>query len=163
MSKKFIDISIWETKEIQSLSKDAKLLFVYLYTRCDLAGFCRRNDDLFSFQTGIQDVNRVLKELNVLVCEDDSVLWLTSHLYDNCNYPLNSKNPAHKKIIHLFEITTHKQAREFFAELCNTILNNDNTLPYTTKDHRSTIEGPLRNQSLKSGELVHMFNNEVNK
>ena len=74
MSKKFIDISIWETKEIQSLSKDAKLLFVYLYTRCDLAGFCRRNDDLFSFQTGIQDVNRVLKELNVLVCEDGGVL-----------------------------------------------------------------------------------------
>ena len=108
-------------------------------------------------------MNRVLKELNVLVCEDDSVLWLTSHLYDNCNYPLNSKNPAHKKIIHLFEITTHKQAREFFAELCNTIPKNDNTLPYTTKDHRRTIKGPSRNLPLKAGELVQMFNNEVNK
>ena len=114
MSKKFIDRSLWESENFQELTKDAKSLYIYLYTICDLAGFIRRNDSLFEFQTGIKDIGICLNELQGLVYEENRVLWLSNHLSDNSNLPLNPKNNAHKKIIHLFEITKHEEAERFF-------------------------------------------------
>ena len=74
MSKKFIDRGLWESEDFQKLSRDAKSLYVYLYAICDLAGFVKRNDELFAFQTKIKDIAMCLKELKKLVIEEDRVL-----------------------------------------------------------------------------------------
>ncbi len=161
MSKKFIDRSLWDSDDFQDLSRDAKSLYVYLYVICDLAGFVKRNDKLFTFQTGIEDIAMCLKELKKLVIEEDRVLWLSNHLSDNSNIPLNPKNNAHKKIIHLFEIAKHVKAKRFFEGLSNTLHYKDNTLPYSTGEVRTPLEPPNSEDGMKEGEVLKMLKDAV--
>ena len=161
MSKKFIDRSLWESGDFQKLSRDAKSLYVYLYVICDLAGFVKRNDELFTFQTKIKDIAMCLKELKKLVIEEDRLLWLSNHLSNNSNIPLNPKNNAHKKIIHLFEIAKHVEAKRFFEGLSNTLRYKDNTLPYSTGEVRTPLEPPKSEVGMKEGEIIQMYEKAV--
>ena len=74
-------------------------MYVYLYAICDLAGFVKRNDELFTFQTKIKDIAMCLEELKKQFIDEDRILWLSNHLSDNSNIPLNLKKNAHKKNI----------------------------------------------------------------
>ena len=158
MSKKFINPEMWETVEFQNLSKDAKSLYIYLYVKCDIAGFIRLNADLFTFQTKIKDIDHCLKELKDFIQNDNGVLWLSDHLIDNSNFPLNPKNNAHRKIIHLFEVCNHSYAKKYFEGLHITSLYNNNTLLYSTKDDATPLQPPSHNDriGLKPGELLKM-------
>ena len=159
MSKKFINPEIWETIEFQDLSKDAKSLYIYLYVKCDIAGFIRLNADLFTFQTKIKDIDQCLKELKDFIKNDNGVLWLSNHLIDNSNFPLNQKNNAHRKIIHLFEVCNHSYAKEYFEGLHNTLLYNNNTILYSTKEDTTPLQPPSSNaiKGLKEGEFLEMI------
>jgi hypothetical protein len=64
MAKRFIDTEIFQDEWFSDLSKDAKLLWIYIITNCDHAGILKLNYKLIKFQTGIQDIDKSLEELS---------------------------------------------------------------------------------------------------
>jgi hypothetical protein len=63
MSKRFIDTNIFDDSWFMDLSKDGKLLWIYFITKCNHAGILELNLRLISFQTGIENIETVCKEL----------------------------------------------------------------------------------------------------
>jgi len=63
MAKRFISTDMFEDEWFMDLSKDAKLLYIYLFTNCDHAGIIKLNTRLVKFQIGIKDLGNTLKEL----------------------------------------------------------------------------------------------------
>jgi len=63
MAKRFIDTEIFDDPWFMDLSKDGKLLWIYLLTKCNHAGMLDLNFKLCTMQTGIVDVQKVKKEL----------------------------------------------------------------------------------------------------
>lgn len=63
MSKRFIDTGLFDDPWFMDLSKDAKLLWIYMITRCDHAGIIELNKRLVIFQTDIKDLDTLIKEL----------------------------------------------------------------------------------------------------
>lgn len=63
MSKRFIDTELFSDEWFCDLSKDGKLFWVYFITSCDHAGILKLNEKLIKFQTGINTLETVIKEL----------------------------------------------------------------------------------------------------
>lgn len=63
MAKRFIDTGLFDDTWFMNLSKDAKIAWVYLITKCDHAGIIEINEKLFKVQTGVTSWNGVLKEI----------------------------------------------------------------------------------------------------
>lgn len=63
MSKRFIDTGLFDDDWYMDLSKDAKILWLYMITKCSPAGFFKMNEKLCKVQTGITDVKGALKGL----------------------------------------------------------------------------------------------------
>jgi hypothetical protein len=64
MSKRFIDTGLFDDPWFMDLSKDGKLLWIYMITRCDHAGIIELNTRLVKFQTDIKDLSTVIQELS---------------------------------------------------------------------------------------------------
>lgn len=64
MSKRFIDTELFSDDWFCDLSKDGKLFFIYFITNCDHAGILKVNEKLIKFQTGINSLETVSKELS---------------------------------------------------------------------------------------------------
>ncbi len=74
MSKRFIDTGLFEDSWFMDLSKDGKLLWIYMITKCDHAGIIELNKKLLTVQTEIKDFSRVIEELgNRLVTLDEEL------------------------------------------------------------------------------------------
>jgi hypothetical protein len=73
-----IEVDIWESRWFQTLSKDAKYLYLYLLSnpRANICGVYQIMTETIEFQTGLIDVEKILAELTikreVLVIDD----WL---------------------------------------------------------------------------------------
>lgn len=63
MAKRFIDTELFGDEWFSELSQDGKMFFIYYITTCDHAGILRLNRRLCTFQTGINDIERVVVEL----------------------------------------------------------------------------------------------------
>lgn len=63
MAKRFIDTGLFDDQWFMNLSKDAKLLWIYLITKCDHAGIIEINERLIEFQTGIKSFKTTGAEL----------------------------------------------------------------------------------------------------
>jgi hypothetical protein len=63
MAKRFIDTGLFDDQWFSELSQDAKVMFMYYITKCNHAGLFKYNERLIKFQTGIEDPQRVIKEL----------------------------------------------------------------------------------------------------
>lgn len=63
MAKRFIDTGIFDDAWFMDLSKDGKILWLYFITKCDHAGMLTMNIKLCKVQTGISDIQTVIKEL----------------------------------------------------------------------------------------------------
>ena len=64
MAKRFIDTGIFDDTWFMDLSKDAKIAWLYLITKCDHAGIIEINEKLIVLQTGIKSWSTVRQELN---------------------------------------------------------------------------------------------------
>jgi hypothetical protein len=77
MSKRFIDTGIFDDDWFMDLSKDAKLLWLFLITKCDHAGILKLNEKLCKVQTDIKDLDTVIKQLgNRLVRVNDHLYFI---------------------------------------------------------------------------------------
>ena len=63
MSKRFISTDLFSDEWFMDLSKDGKLLYIYLFTNCDHAGIIKLNRKLLKFQTDIKDLDKNIEEL----------------------------------------------------------------------------------------------------
>lgn len=63
MAKRFIDTGLFDDEWFMNLSKDGKLLWIYLITKCDHAGIIEANEKLIEFQTGIESFANTSIEL----------------------------------------------------------------------------------------------------
>lgn len=89
MAKRFIDTNLFSDEWFQDLSKDGKLFFIYFITNCDHAGIVKINKKLIEFQTGIKDIERVIKELgNCLVTVKENVFFMPKFIkFQYPNFP----------------------------------------------------------------------------
>ena len=94
MSKRFIDTALFDDPWFMELSKDAKLLWIYLITRCDHAGIIELNKRLVKFQTDIKDLQSILEELgNRLVTLREDLIFIPKFIsFQYPNFPQSHVN-----------------------------------------------------------------------
>ena len=112
MAKRFIDTNLFDDRWFMDLSKDGKLLWLYLITKCDHAGIIEVNARLIEFQTGIKTYLTVSEELgNRLIHLRDFYYFIPKFIsFQYPNFP-NSKvrqqESAIKRLLE-FNINTEK-------------------------------------------------------
>jgi hypothetical protein len=104
MAKRFIDTGLFEDTWFMELSKDCKLFWVYLFTKCDHAGIIEYNPKLWQFHTGIKSIETVIKGLtNRLVRVNETYFFIPKFLFyqypDFPNSKVRAQNSAIKILI----------------------------------------------------------------
>ena len=89
MAKRFIDTGLFDDSWFMDLSKDSKLLWLYLITKCDHAGIIDFNEKLCKTQTGIENIDEALKGLatRYLRVREQYVFILKFISYQYPNFP----------------------------------------------------------------------------
>jgi len=100
MAKRFTVSDKWENVKFRKYSPDAKLLFLYILDKCDIAGFWEIDLELAAFSIGKNmDWEPVLEELsNSYITVSQGLLWVKNFIYYQGNWPLRDNVPAHKAI-----------------------------------------------------------------
>jgi len=89
MAKRFIDTELFDDPWFMDLSKDAKILWIYLITKCNHAGLIDVNEKLCKFQTGLKSIQTVYKELgNRLVTVKEQLIFIPKFIeFQYPNFP----------------------------------------------------------------------------
>jgi|AntAceMinimDraft_18_1070375.scaffolds.fasta_scaffold16861_3 hypothetical protein len=89
MAKRFIDTELFDDPWFMDLSKDAKILWIYLITKCNHAGLIDVNEKLCKFQTGLKNIQTVYKELgNRLVTVKEQLIFIPKFIeFQYPNFP----------------------------------------------------------------------------
>ena len=89
MAKRFIDTAIFDDEWFLSLSVNGKLFWIYYITKCDHAGLLRLNKKLIEFQTGLDSLETVIKELgNSLQRVNEQLLFCPKYIkFQYPNFP----------------------------------------------------------------------------
>ena len=103
MAYRFSDTLKWQDEWFVDLSSIEKLLFLYLYDNCDIAGFFELSYRKISFDLGCKEaeVKGALKGLNkgVFLSDDGKCLLVKNFIKHQKNLPLNPENKAHIGIL----------------------------------------------------------------
>lgn len=82
MAKRFIDTGLFDDDWFMELTKDAKILWLFFLTKCDHAGILKLNPKLCQLQTGIKDLDEILKQLgNRIVTVSERLYFIPKFLY----------------------------------------------------------------------------------
>jgi hypothetical protein len=89
MAKRFIDTGIFDDPWFMDLSLSGKVFWLYCITKCDHAGILELNEKLCQFQTGIKDIQSVIKGLgNRLIMVKEQYYFIPKFLeYQYPNFP----------------------------------------------------------------------------
>jgi len=100
MAKRFIDTGLFDDTWFMELSKDAKIFWIYCFTKCDHAGIIELNERLFKFQTGLNSLQTVIEQLgNRLVRVNERYFFIPKFIdFQYPNFP-NSNVKAQKSAI----------------------------------------------------------------
>lgn len=96
MAKRFIDTGLFDDEWFSELGQQSKLFWIYYITKCDHAGFMKYNEKLIKFQTGISNVETVLKDFtNRIVRVGEQLLFSPKFIhYQYPNFPDCNFNSA---------------------------------------------------------------------
>ena len=145
MSSRFTETEKWKNRDFRKLSPQAKLLLIYMFDHCDIAGFWEVDLEHAQFCTGINDLEGPFKALASsykLVKKDDlSVIWIKNFLLYQKNWPLNENNTAHRGIIKIL------QSHNSFMDVAVKHLEKK-----TSKPLASTLRAPLKPLSRGTGK-----------
>lgn len=102
MSKRFSETDKWDDVWFRQLSPAAKLAFIFMCDRCDMAGFYELDVEDMAFRTKMPelDILGAVQGLNRGLIQHGKVVWLRNFLRHQKNLPLNPENNAHKHIIY---------------------------------------------------------------
>ena len=104
MSKRFIDTGLFDDSWFMDLSKDAKLLWIYMITKCNHAGIIEINPKLFNLQTGIKSYLTVMKELgNRIITVKEHLFFIPKFIYFQYPEFPNSKVKAQNSAIEILK------------------------------------------------------------
>jgi len=119
MPKRFTDSEKWNDPWFRKLTPTAKLMCLYLYDRCDIAGFWEIDLEAAAFDIGVKnkDILEAMKELERCYEVNGDRIWITRFINFQGNKDLNEQNKAHLGIIRLL------RAREGFSENVSRVLN----------------------------------------
>lgn len=94
MVKRFIDTGLFDDPWFMNLSKDGKIAWLFIITKCDHAGIIQINEKLFKVMTGINSFPKVLKELgNRLVTLRDNYYFVPKFItYQYPGFPKSKVN-----------------------------------------------------------------------
>ena len=127
MPKRFTDSEKWEDPWFRKLPPYGKLMILYLYDKCDIAGFWEIDLEAAAFKIGIshQEALEAIKGLERAYETNGEYIWIKRFVRFQGNKDLNENNKAHLGIIRLL------QAREGFSENVSRVLNGtDLPSPY---------------------------------
>jgi hypothetical protein len=101
MPKRFTITEKWDNKDFRNLSPEAKLLFLYICDKCDIAGFWEIDLAQAAFFLGISgSLDGALQELaNPCPTVTDGILWVKNFVPYQGNWPLQPNAPAHGAIV----------------------------------------------------------------
>lgn len=113
MSFKFTNPDKWNDSWFANLKPEEKLLFIYLYENCDIAGFIEINFKRWSVDIGYTEdrIKGACKGLDrgLIYSTENDCIYIKNYLKHQKNYPLNiEKNPAHRGIYKRFELYSYK-------------------------------------------------------
>ncbi len=136
MAKRFIDTRMFEDEWVCSLSKDAKLFFIYYITTCDHAGILKLNRSLCEFQTKLKSFDTVIQELgNSLVTLKENVFFMPKFIkFQYPNFPQSNvkQQDGALKILFSYGITTEKlNSYLSLSKEFNNSYDNDNVIVVT--------------------------------
>ena len=116
MSKRSTETSKWEDQFFRRLSPTAKLLYWYMWDRCDIAGFWEIDFETAAFCIGEREdrLREAIKELSNRFLTDKKTLWLKTFLKHQKNANLKTNVKPHIGIIR--KIAAHKSLREAVLE-----------------------------------------------
>ena len=103
MAYRYSDTLKWQDEWFVDLTSIEKLLFLYLYDNCDIAGFFELSYRKISFDLGCKEaeVKGALEGLNkgVFISNDGKCLLVKNFIKHQKNLPLNPDNKAHIGIL----------------------------------------------------------------
>jgi len=127
MPKRFTDSEKWEDPWFRKLPPNGKLMILYLYDKCDIAGFWEIDLEAAAFKIGIsqKETLEAIKGLERAYETNGDYIWIKRFVRFQGNKDLNENNKAHLGIIRLLK------AREGFSENVSRVLNGiDLPSPY---------------------------------
>ena len=109
MTRRFTQTEKWDDTWFRSLSPNAKVLYWYIWDKCNIAGFWEIDLEGAKFHTKIskRGIEGAFEELQRGFETNGSYIWLRRFLYHQKNLPLKPENPAHKGILRLIEEYKH--------------------------------------------------------
>lgn len=116
MAKRFIDTGLFDDQWFMNLSKDAKLLWIYLITKCDHAGIIEINERLIEFQTGIKSFKTTGAELgNRLYFVRESYYFIPKYIdFQYPNFPNSRVRQQESAIKILVKYGLFDESKETF-------------------------------------------------
>jgi len=103
MAYRYSDTLKWQDEWFVDLTTIEKLLFLYLYDNCDIAGFFELSYRKISFDLGCKEseIKGALEGLNkgVFISDDGKCLLVKNFIKHQKNLPLNPDNKAHMGIL----------------------------------------------------------------
>lgn len=112
MATRYVDTDRWKKKWFRKMPAGRKLVYMYIFENCDLAGFYEIDEAVMVLQIGLtaSQIQGAIKDLASTLegpCDDSELFWLVDYIKDQRNYPLNPGNRAHASIIRLLESNEH--------------------------------------------------------
>lgn len=103
----------WENPRFRNLSPEEKLMFFYLWERCDNAGFIPHDSDAASFYIGIpvREIQSTWDQLRDNIVIENDWVWVKDFPTSQDNYPIDPENPAHRQIVTLLR-EQHERFRD---------------------------------------------------
>jgi hypothetical protein len=104
MSKRFIDTGLFDDDWFMDLSKEAKILWIYFITKCNHAGILKLNPKLCKVQTGLNDINGIIRQLgNRIITVSEQLYFLPKFIeFQYPGFP-NSKAKAQTSAIEILK------------------------------------------------------------
>jgi len=101
MASRFTQTEKWDDKWFRQLSPNAKVLYWYIWDKCDIAGFWEVDLEGAVFHTKIAEgsIRGAFEELMRGFDEAGGWIWIRKFCYHQNNLPLNPENNAHKGVL----------------------------------------------------------------
>ena len=106
MAKRFINTDIWDKNWFADLSPKMKIVWVYLFTKCDHAGVFEPNLKLMSFLVGSKITMSEIKEHlgeHIVPIENTNKWLIKDFIPFQYKLPLNPKSKPHLSVINILE------------------------------------------------------------
>ena len=151
MAKRFIDTGLFDDDWFMDLSKDAKLLWIYLITRCDHAGILKLNEKLCKVQTDIKDLNITIKQLgNRLVTVKEHLYFIPKYI--EFQYPGFPNSRVRQQISAVDILIKYglfdKEKLTLNEELINTYENDNDNDTDNGNDKKGGMGGKFKKPSV---------------